>query len=71
MVQNVGAYNHYVNQIYYKTLAGLKEVPTNIPAEARQVQLYNNAICNNCAKNNCLKEAVLKRSAVGNKCVDN
>ena len=43
-LSNVGAYDHYVNGIYYKTSAGLTDVPTDIPAEARQVQLYNNAI---------------------------
>ena len=42
----VGAYDHYDNGVYYKTSAGLTEVPTDIPAEARQVQLYNNAIGN-------------------------
>ena len=45
----VGAYDHYINGIYYKTSVGLTDVPTDIPAEARQVQLYNNAKGNNCA----------------------
>ena len=49
---NVRAYDHYVNGIYYKTSAGLTNVPTDIPPEARQVQLYNNAIGNSCAKGN-------------------
>ena len=49
-LRDVGAYDHYVSGVYYKTSAGLTDVPTDIPAEARQVQLYNNAIGNSCAK---------------------
>ena len=40
----VTGYDKYRDGIYYKTSAGLRGIPGDIPAEAKQVQLYNNVI---------------------------
>ena len=44
----VTGYDKYRDGIYYKTSAGLRGIPGDIPTVAKQVQLYNNVIGKHC-----------------------